>query len=95
MKTLEKVKRLQKYVGFAQATVDPMMESTIDKLLARETSRQEALRGRLATQLHEFESHYGYQSAEFYARYERGEMGDQLDFMEWAATVEMLADNDD
>jgi len=30
-------------------------------------------------------------SADFYTRYEKSEMGDSMDFIEWSATVEMLA----
>jgi hypothetical protein len=32
-----------------------------------------------------------HKSADFYARYESGEMGDETDLVEWSATVEMLA----
>ena len=38
-----------------------------------------------------FERTYSLTSNEFYTRYEKGEMGDEIDFVEWAATVEMFA----
>jgi hypothetical protein len=41
--------------------------------------------------LTKFEETYGLKSADFYTRYEKGEMGDKMDFVEWSATVEMLA----
>jgi hypothetical protein len=44
----------------------------------------------LAEQLEEFERTYAMNSSDFYTRYESGEMGDDMDFIEWAATVEML-----
>jgi hypothetical protein len=46
---------------------------------------------RLTQQLAEFEERRALQSADFYARYESGEMGDATDLVEWSATVEMLA----
>jgi hypothetical protein len=45
---------------------------------------------RLKSQVAEFESHYGWASEEFYPRFERGELGDDMDLMEWSATIEMI-----
>jgi hypothetical protein len=42
-------------------------------------------------QVMKFEQTYSLISSEFYTRYEKGEMGDEMDFVEWAATVDMLA----
>jgi len=39
----------------------------------------------------EFEKRYGLDSEEFYRRYEKGMMGDDMDYVEWSATVDMLA----
>jgi len=44
----------------------------------------------LLNQLATFEQSYSLTSSEFYTRYDKGEMGDEIDFVEWAATVEML-----
>ncbi len=52
------------------------------------------LKARLVSQLREFEKQYRLISKEFYARYEKGELGDDMDFVEWAATVEMVANAD-
>ena len=56
-----------------------------------ELIRTRKLHIRLTEQLAEFEERYALQSADFYARFESGEMGDETDLVEWAATVEMLA----
>ena len=87
---LEKVRRLEQYVATDSSVVDPVLDMTIDKLLARETERMHKLQARLTNQLAEFEKQYGLESRDFYARYEAGEMGDVMDFVEWSATVEML-----
>lgn len=47
-------------------------------------------KAKLEQQLAEFERQYCLDSATFYERFERGEMGDATDFIEWAATYEMV-----
>ena len=91
MTTLEKVRRLEQYIAVDNSAVDPVLDIAIDKLLAREIERMRELKARLADQLAEFEERYALKSADFYTRYENGEMGDATDFVEWSATVEMLA----
>lgn len=48
------------------------------------------LRLRLESQLVAFEREYQMSTAIFLERYERGELGDGMDFIEWDSTVEML-----
>ena len=88
--TLEKVKQLEKYLAINNSTVDPVIETTINKLLGREYERMVELKTRLTGELAQFEKRYDLQSDHFYQRYEAGELGDDVDFIEWAATVEML-----
>ncbi|OQY50129.1 MAG: hypothetical protein DRR08_13250 [Candidatus Parabeggiatoa sp. nov. 2] len=94
MTTLEKVKRLEQYIIFNNSTVDPVLDMSINKLLVREYARMNELKTRLLNQVMKFEQAYSLASSEFYTRYEKGEMGDEMDFVEWAATVEMLANVD-
>ena len=91
MTTLEKVKRLEQYLGSCSPEVDPVIEMAVNKLLSREFERVRRLTKRLSTQIMKFEEQYALQSTEFHKRYEHGEMGDSMDFVEWSATVEMLA----
>ena len=88
--TLEKIRRLEQYLASDQSAVDPVMGMTIDKLLAREIAHTQDLKARLGSQISDFEQRYKIESAAFYRRYQAGEMGDNVDFVEWAATVEML-----
>lgn len=92
--TLEKVRRLEQYLAVDNSTVDQVMDTTIDKLLIRERARILELKERLLRQCKQFEEDYLLDSTEFYTRYEEGEMGDEMDFVEWAATIEMLANID-
>jgi len=65
-----------------------------DKRIAQVTLLTEQ-RTRLQTQLAEFERQYKLASDEFYARFERGELGDATDFVEWSATYEMIHNLED
>ncbi len=91
MSIVEKVRRLEQYIAADSSAVDPVVYMAIDKLLGRETTRMLELKIHLAEQLEEFEKKYSLNSSDFYSRYENGTMGDDMDFVEWAATVEMLA----
>jgi len=70
--------------------VDAILESTLDKLLGRERQRLAGQLARLKSQVADFEGRYGWTSEEFYPRFERGELGDDIDFIEWSATIEMI-----
>jgi len=90
MTTLEKVRRLEQYIAADSSAVDPVIYMAIDKLMQREITRLLKLKARLADQLQKFEKKYAMNSSDFCARYESGEIGDDMDYIEWAATVEML-----
>lgn len=92
--TLEKVKRLEQYLAVDNSTVDPVLDTTIDKLLAREQARIVELKTRLQEQCALFEQNYALSSEDFYKQYQAGQMGDATDYVEWAATIEMLANLD-
>lgn len=47
---------------------------------------KEALHRRLSA----FEEQYGLSSVEFYERYQRGELGDERDFIVWAGLIQLL-----
>ena len=88
--TLGKIRRLEHYVTVNREAVDPVVDRTLDKLISREASNLEALQGRLRLQVEEFEQAHAMKSDDFTARFERGELGDATDFIEWASTLQML-----
>ena len=90
--TLEKIRRLEAYIAADNTAADAVLDSSLTKLLAREQVRMQRLANRLRQELQQFETSYKLLSDEFYASYCKGDMGDEMDFIEWAATVEMFAD---
>jgi hypothetical protein len=88
---LSKVRKLEEYIALTNASsLDRILEMTIDKLISREISRLTSQKARLKEQLTEFEGKYSLNSKEFYEKFERGELGDAMDFVEWSATYEMV-----
>ncbi len=57
-----------------------------NKEFSLEKTDLEALR----QQLQSFETHYSLKTSDFYARFLRGEMGDERDFIVWAGLQELL-----
>jgi hypothetical protein len=82
---------LEKYIAVDATAIDPVIDLSIEKLLKREANRMDKLKQRLLRQRTEYEEKYKLNSAEFYTRYEKGIMGDDMDYVEWSATVDMLA----
>lgn len=76
---------------YQQGQASPLMDRTVDKLLAHEA---EEARGQLAVldaDLAAFEQQYAISSAEFHRRYQAGQTDDRLDFVEWASLLRMRA----
>ena len=90
LSTLEKVKCFEAYLAIEQPIIDPFIDRAMMKLARLEQARISALQRRLEDQIREFEQQYALTSAEFFSRYQQGLMGDQMDVIEWAATLDML-----
>ncbi len=48
------------------------------------------IRQKLLQLIAKFEEKYGMNSEEFNRRYEAGTLGDDMDYVEWSATIDML-----
>lgn len=90
MSTLEKVRRLEQYFAADSSSTDPVVDRTIEKLLQREKSRLKMLQTNLNGQITDFENKYNMKSGSFEKRYESGELGDEIDYIEWSSTLDML-----
>ena len=82
-------KRLKKVLEFSKNE-----EAFAQGIIAYQVAETKRAILNLRTDLQAYEEKYRLSSDEFYRRYERGEMGDDEDFMLWAGLVEMLASNE-
>lgn len=64
----------------------------LDKLLNVISEQHRFLLKRYQADLQNFEVRYGMPSAEFYRKFELGELGDAMDFFEWAGLFELQQD---
>ena len=67
----------------APAALKPLLESAIQS----ELRMLELGLARIAERLHAFEKQYGLTSEEFEHRFEAGEIGESLDYIEWAGEI--------
>ena len=71
-----------------EAELDLILGKLLDVSLSQHRLRLE----RYERDLGEFEQRYGMESAAFYQRFEAGELGDTMDFFEWAGLYELRED---
>ena len=74
---------------YQQGQASPLIERTLDKLLAHEAQVCRAQLRQLEADLTEFEQQYDLPSAEFYRRFQAGQTDDRMDYVEWASLVQM------
>jgi hypothetical protein len=75
---------------YRQGQESDLMDRTLEKLLRHEAEQSQAQLRELRADLAEFEQRYHLPSDEFYRRYQAGDMGDQMDYVEWASLVQMV-----
>lgn len=83
----DRVQTLEKL--YAEGQVSPVIDLALEKALAYERGEAQHQLAQLEQDLAEFEQEYGLTSDGFYARFEAGEMGDAVDFVEWASLFQM------
>ncbi len=67
----------------------PIMDRTLDKLLAHEAEEAKHQIAALDADLDEFEQQHWMSLIEFYRRYQEGSTDDRMDFVEWASLLRM------
>jgi hypothetical protein len=68
------------------------LDQVVGKLLDMTLSQYRRRLERYERDLQTFEKRYGMDSATFYQRFEAGELGDTMDFFEWAGLHELRQD---
>ena len=74
---------------YQQGQVSDLMDRTLKKLLRHEAETCQARLSQLQADLAEFEQTYHLSSAEFYHQFQTGQIGDDMDYVEWASLVQM------
>ena len=74
---------------YAQGYTDEVVDLTVRKLVEHQIQKDEAQLAGLSEDLARFEQRYGMNSADFFARYQAGQMGDDADVFEWNALYKM------
>ena len=87
IRTLDKLRSLEQL--YRQGFRSEVIDRTLDKLLAAETERILAERRDLEARLSAYEKQFNMSSQEFYRRFRAGELGDEMDFVEWSVFYEM------
>lgn len=87
IQTLDKLRVLERL--YRQGVWSEVFDRTIDKLLAIEVEQALAEKADLEKRLATYEAQYGMNSTDFYRRFRAGELGDEIDFVEWSVFYEM------
>jgi hypothetical protein len=87
MNTLHKLQVLRDTYG-DEAELDLILGKLLDATLSGYRLRLD----RYERDLHDFEERYDMESETFYQRFEAGELGDAMDFFEWAGLYELRQD---
>jgi hypothetical protein len=70
---------------YQQGYQSDVIERTLDKLIDLERERVEREYAELTARLLSFEHQYGMPTEDFYRKFEAGELGDSVDFVEWSS----------
>ncbi len=69
---------------------DEALGKVLDKFLKVVLAQHQARLGKYKMNLKQFEARYGMLSEEFYQKFEQGQLGDDMDFFEWAGLFELF-----
>lgn len=72
-----------------QGQVSDALARTVDKLVNYEIDQCRTQLAQLAVDLSDLEARYGLKSSEFFTQYQAGQLDDRMDYVEWAALVQM------
>ncbi|MEZ4517432.1 MAG: hypothetical protein R3C44_11575 [Chloroflexota bacterium] len=86
----EKSARLAQIIRlYESGQVSELMDQRLSKLLSTEAAEARNTVEVLESDLTEFEDKYGLKSSQFFERFEHGDMGDAMDYIEWASLYQM------
>lgn len=86
-KTVDRLESLLRLYG--RGYQSPVVDRTMEKLISLEIESSQNELKRLAARVEAYERQYGMASDNFYQRFRAGELGDDLDFVEWSIFWDM------
>ncbi len=86
-KTLDRLEYLENL--YRQGYQSEVVDLTLEKILLLEKTTAEQELTDLQQRLQAFETQYKLSSADFYQQFQAGELGDDMDFVEWSIFYEM------
>ncbi len=87
MSTLTQLKKLEKYVQTYGD--DQLITSSLSKIMDYKIQRYQQLLNELRSDLISMEKKYNKKSDDFYRSFQKGELGDEMDFVEWGSLYDM------
>jgi hypothetical protein len=87
IKTLNKLQHLESL--YQRGYQSEMIDRSLDKIMALEYAAVQRELTDLQQRLQKFENQYHFSSAEFYAKFQAGTLGDSADFVEWSTFYDM------
>jgi len=85
--TLDRLRTLAEM--YESGFTDQVVDLTVKKLIESQLQRDEIKLEELAVELRRYETQFSMMSPEFYEKYQRGEMGDNIEMFEWSVLYEM------
>ncbi|VXD23866.1 conserved hypothetical protein [Planktothrix serta PCC 8927] len=74
---------------YSQENQNELIERYLDEIITHEINIAQQQIAEIETDLKQFEYQYQMSSKDFYRRFKRGELGDDIDFVEWSAFYQM------
>jgi hypothetical protein len=74
---------------YEEGLASDLMDRTLHKLFSVEAAEEQKAINELRPDLDALEARFGMESSDFFERFEKGEMGDAMDFIEWASLYQM------
>jgi hypothetical protein len=74
---------------YQQGKSNEVINQTLDKIISQELAESRQKNQELEAEMQIFEQQYQMSSAEFSQRFHAGELGDEIDFVEWNAFYQM------
>lgn len=87
--TLDKIRSLERL--YIEGYEDSFLDRSLRKIITHQLAQDQAALEVLEKDLRDFEARYAMDSDSFFERYNRGQLGDEADFVEWGALYKMSA----